>query len=331
MACYEQKTGGVWYAGVRDGTVQKPKKLFACAAVSRLSLSDDGEWLAVSYLYASAQTKAAVCRYHFPSGRLLPLPVASVRDAGFVRDRDGVLLLACVNIAQDIRSIDFYAVGTRKNDIVRVKRVSFAAGEIPFSPCAAADGGFACIVKKGLDWRIRLYEDDTMYRAFGTPQTILHHLHGTRGVDGRLAFTFSYAPIGVSHFPRAGLLYVDPADVSGELVLQDDDISGGVLDAAFFPGDRGERLVYTAAFYDTQRLMQMDISRRAVVRHNGAAPQAETSEMYGDDARVADISERYERLSYNPFRYYRRGMQIPVGMVSSYRRDELSDYSFGYT
>ncbi|MDE6350299.1 MAG: hypothetical protein K2K67_04795, partial [Treponemataceae bacterium] len=68
IAWYEQKTGGVWYAAVRDGTVQKPKKLFACAAVSRLSLSDDGEWLAVSYLYASAQTKTAVCRYHFPSG-----------------------------------------------------------------------------------------------------------------------------------------------------------------------------------------------------------------------------------------------------------------------
>lgn len=330
IAWYEQKTGGVWYAAVRDGTVQKPKKLFVCAAVSRLSLSDDGEWLAVSYLYASAQTKTAVCRYHFPSGRLLPLPVASVRDAGFVRDRDGALLLACVNIAQDIRSIDFYAVGTRKNDVVLVKRVLFAADEIPFSPCAAADGGFACIVKKGLDWRICLYENDTAYRAFGTPQTILHHLHGKRGADGRLAFSFSYAPIGSQQFPRTGLLYVNPADFASELVLQDDDVSGSVLDAAFFPGDRGERLVYTAAFYDTQRLMQMDVSRRTVVRHKGAAPQAESADAYENDSVVAD-SAGHERLSYHPFRYYRHGMLIPVGMVSSYRRDELSDYSFGYT
>lgn len=330
IAWYEQKTGGVWYAAVRDGTVRQPKKLFTCAAVSRLSLSDDGEWLAVSYLYASAQTKTAVCLYHLPAGRLLPLPVASVRDAGFVRDRDGALLLACVSIAQDVRSLDFYAVGTRKKDVVRVKRVPFAEDEIPFSPCAAGDGGFACIVKKGVDWRIRLYENDTTYRAFGSARTILHHLHGKRSADGRLAFSFSYAPIGSQQFPRSGLLYVDPAGVAGELVLQDDDVSGGVLDAAFFPGDRGERLVYTAAFYDTQRLMQMDVSRRTVIRHKGLAPQTETA-AHGDDVPAADAPAGYERLSYHPFRYYRRGMLIPVGMVSSYRRDELSDYSFGYT
>ena len=337
---YDSKTGGVWYAPVTNGTAAQAKKLCTCGAVSRLALSPDGEWLALSYLYADANTKAAVALYHLPSKTLVPLSLASVRDAGFVRESDGSLLLACVNIAHDTLSLAMYTVGTRKKDVSLVRSVSFAQNEIPFNPCAAEDGGFACIVKNGLDWKIRLYHADGSYRAYGGEKTILHNLHCFASADGRLAFSFSYAQMGASArmFSRAGVLYVSLPAYASELVLQNDDVSGSVLDAALLSTDRGEQLVYTAAFYDTHRLMQMDFSRRKLIRHTGNAPEAvgargaTTFERDETAPHATDFSSAaYETTAYNPFRYYRHGMLIPVGMVSCYKRDALDEYTFGYT
>ena len=385
IAWFDSKTGGVWYAKYDSsaGAFLKQKKVFTCAGVNRLSFSDDGNFLAVSYFYADKTTKTALAVYDVRGGRLVPLPMKSVRDAGFVRDADGALQLACVNFSQSRLSVDFYAIGLKnggggksagdeknsgtvnKKNVVLQKQIFFSENEIPYSPCSAFDGGFACIVKKGMDWSIRLYEDDTAYREYGTKKTILHHLHARQVSDTagkkRLALTFSYADFGNEKMlPRAGLLYVKQTDFTSELVLQDDDVSGSVLDAVLFPTTQGERLLYVAVFYDTQRLMQMDFSRRKLIRHRGdasnriaisdaeqnqtitaatdfptppienpAAQKADRTPAAGSVS-AADVGT-FPRISYNPFRYYAHTMRIPLGMVSSYKRTELDSYAFGYT
>ncbi|MBQ7158617.1 MAG: hypothetical protein IJS09_04220 [Treponema sp.] len=336
---FESKTGGVWYADLSDGTAQKPKKLFTCPSVSRLSLSDDGAWLLVSYLHAGKTTKASLALYDMRRKKLFSLPVKSVRDAGFVRDADGSLQFACVNISRPQLSVDFYTVSEKGTDCVLKKQIVFSEGELPYNPCAANAGGFACIVKKGMDWHIRLYENDTTYHEYGTQKTILHNLHTSRASDGRLALSFSYAQFGETGLPRAGLLYVSQENGGSELVLQDDEVSGSVLDAALLDG-AGERLLYVAAFYDTQRLMVMDFASRSLIRHKGDTPLETVAadsagglkEPSGQSSINAEHSQTdaYSHISYNPFRYYRHTARIPIGLATSYKRDTLDLYSFGY-
>ena len=382
---YDTKTGGVWYAARGSGTwdtdagdVQnkttddvrtvfiKPKKLFTCAAVSRLSLSDDERYLAVSYLYADRTTKTSLALYDFRRDSLLSLPVKSSRDAGFVRGADGELLLSCVNISEKPLSVDFYALKTggtdsgerlRKKDIVLRKQIFFADGEQPFSPCLAADGGFACIVKKGMDWKLRLYKADDSFCEYGAEKTVIHHLHSRNLSDStgneQLSFAFSYAAWGDdAALPRAGLFQVKSDDLTGEFFLQDDDVSGSVLDVAFHPESQGERLVYVGASYDTQYLMQMDFSRRKVIRaENGMSRRAEVRQVtrhaenapepMENDTAVENATQMenaslntnhssYPHISYNPLRYYANTMRIPIGMATSYKRDALDSYGFGY-
>ena len=337
---YDSQTGGIWHAELTADGIAKPKKLFTCAAVTRLALSPDNAWLCVSYLHADANTKTAICLYDMRTGRLVTLPIAPSRDAGFVRAADGSLQLVCVHTANDSPSLDFYAFGARKKDVVLVKQVPFAADELVFSPVAAKNGGFACIVKHGMDWHIRLYDDDMTYRAYGGEKTMIHHLHALpSAADGRLTFSFSYARFGSTAFSRAGLLYVSQADAASELVLQNDDVAGSVLDAALLPADRGEHVLYVAACYDTQRLMRMDFSKRKVIRHKGSAPPqvafapaADTEPAFTDtNAASGSVPRHLQTLSYNPFRYYRRGMYLPLGMVTSYKRDALDEFQRGYT
>ncbi len=343
LSWFESKTGAVWYAPVVDGRVQKPKKIFTCGAVSRLCLSDDGAWLLVSYLKADRRAKASLALYDIERKKLHALSIPSVRDGGFVRGAGGDLQFACVNISSDELSLDFYAVEGEKSVLQAkhaspVKRIAFFPDEQPFSPTLSERGGLSCIVKKGMDWHIRLYEQDGKYREYGRQRTILHNLQGMLLSDGRLALTFSYGEVGdKAMLPRGGLLTVNLDGYESSLALQDDDVSGGVLNAALLPGE-GERFLYVAAFYDTQRLMVMDFAARNVLRHTGREPVAKGADLPESASPVqtptafdSEPAAIGERLSYNPFRYYRRSLRIPIGMVKSYRRSELDSYTYGYT
>ncbi|MBR4463715.1 MAG: hypothetical protein IKS40_03815 [Treponema sp.] len=354
LAWFETKTGGVWYGEMKEGSLQKPRKLFTCPAVSRLSLSPDGAWLLLSYLQTDRTTKARLALYNIKRKKLRALSLPSVRDAAFVRGEDGSLQIACVSIAGDKPSLEVYALdgerGLLQKKPLPEKRFVFKEDEQPFSPALAADGGLACIVKKGMNWHIRLYENDSVYREYGSEKTIIHNLQSMYLPDGRLALAFSYAESGDKPvLPRAGMLAVDMASYESTLVLQDDDVSGGVLNAVLLPGDR-EKFLYVSAFYDKQRLMLMDFAGRKVIRHSEDAPErlaVEKETPAGEPAVAGDLpltGERSagepvvtepltagERISYNPFRYYRRNLRIPIGLVKSYRRNDLDTYTFGYT
>ena len=294
---YERKTGAVWYAAFDGRQYQKPKKLFTASSATRVAISDDGRYIAVSYLYDKRTVKTAVCVYDVQTGSLVTVPRASLRDAGFVRGADGSLLLCAVCFKQAPYTLSFYRVGRSARDFENVYRVSLADGEIPYTPVDAGNGNAACIVKKGLDWKIRVYAHlppvaagsdapSLMYTEFGSEKTIIHNLHSALLADGRRAYSFSYAAMGASGamFPRASLLYTAPqtaqqeteSEPVAELVLQNDDISGGVLNVALSPKalcTGSEELLHVGDFYDTERLLLLDFEKRAQIRKTGSAPK----------------------------------------------------------
>ncbi len=333
---YEKKTGGIWFCPWDGSEYGKPKKLLSASGVSRLSLSDDGNFVALSYLKAQENTKSRLAILSVKNGSLLVLPDESVVDGGFFRSGKELHLLA-VDFSENYVLKD-YNLGAQerltKRGISLSRTITFAPGEVPFSPVDCGNDRFACIVKNGLSWKIRLYDQDLSFRDYGTSKTIIHNLHAATLKNDTIAFSFSYVNMGDvgSMLPRCGLLYVSPWDYVSELVLQTDDISGGVLEASFLPDGivRGkEKLVYIAGFYDTQRLMYLDFSKRKALHHEGNAPRPYRAKSVkgGESVSFAaapdfkDASTFSREISYNPFRYLFLGAFFPINSAYPSQRD----------
>lgn len=349
---YERKTASVWFApykGSKDskkteGSYGKPVKLLCASGVERLSLSEDGSYVAVSYLRAQENTKSRLAIVSTQNGSVTVLPFDSVSDASFVTAKDSLHLLT-VDFS-DGYTVKEYQVSkdgrVSKKNTVLLRTIRFNPGEVPFSPVDCGNGRIACIVKNGLSWKIRLYDTDGTFRDYGTSQTIIHNLHARLLQNGTIAFSFSYVEMGRvgSMLARGGILYVSPWDYVSELVLQSDDISGGILDMAFLPDGavRGkEQFVYVAGFYDTSRLITLDFSKRKALHHEGNAPRPYRLSLAADESsrsantRSDSSQETFNELSYNPLRYYKNGAILPIAVVQPYQSDftATSDSLFG--
>ena len=385
---YERKTGGVWFApylgeasvkddsarneSVNGGTAPassygKPRKLLCASGVSRLSLSEDGSYVAVSYLKAQENTKSRLAILSTKNGAVTVLPFESVADAAFVTAKNSLNLLTVdFSDGYTLKEYELSKNGVlSKKNVSLLRTIRFNPGEVPFSPVDCGSGRIACIVKNGLSWKIRLYDADGTFRDYGTSKTIVHNLHARLLQNGTIAFSFSYVEMGRvgAMLARGGLLYVSPWDYVSELVLQSDDISGGILDMAFLPDGavRGrEQCLYLAGFYETSRLVMIDFSKRKALHHEGNAPRpyrftastAAGGAAIAPGTAAADPGVRdqpvtaasvpsvtdssslpFKELSYNPLRYYKNGALLPIASVSPYQSDftATSDNLFGFS
>ncbi|MCR5724644.1 MAG: hypothetical protein K6G80_06110, partial [Treponema sp.] len=148
--------------------------------------------------------------------------------------------------------------------------------------------------------------------------------------------------------PRAGLLYAESGNAAASLTLQDDDISGGVLEAALSPRALAcgtDELCYIAGFYDTHRLLTLDLSMRKTSHKEGLASETKASAMAAPALEAVPqtsfAAQPEEKLTptdkpdssesahahasaaqdYNPFRYMKNGIFLPL-MTSVVTYDE---------
>lgn len=325
VAWYESKSGAVWYAGTARGdgsfALSKPKKLFTCYGASRLALSGDGRYLALSYVRKKRTEKRAVCLYDLARKKLIALPLESVREAGFAESADGEPLLVAVDVSSTPSRLLVYRLGSRKRDVALVNTIALYPEELAYTPVGAGKGKLACIVKHGMDWAVRVYDASSACAGEGAAplhdfcisadnaRVIVHNLHsyasGAENGSREQIFTFSYATQGAtvtaskaepsaSEFPRAGFLHLH-TDGSATLCLQSDDIAGGVLDAVYEPRLSGKSILYISGFYDTQRLLQLDTQKRLMrtteLSSATAAPADDALAAAGTNAGAAEASD----------------------------------------
>uniref|UniRef100_UPI0023F12C55 hypothetical protein n=1 Tax=Treponema socranskii TaxID=53419 RepID=UPI0023F12C55 len=165
-------------------------------------------------------------------------------------------------------------------------------------------------------------------------------------------FTFSWA--AEDTMPRFGKLIIKKSDDgradSASMLLQTDDVSGGVYDPVML---QNGSIAYTGHFFRDNRLLTaesdsmtmreiaLDAKRERVENSDtDKARSAETADNVQSEEQAAgnrDAQTIFARSKkYNPFDYYKRGIFLPVGIASTYGHNARGDVTsmllpFGFT
>lgn len=335
----------------------KPEHLLTARGITGLSLSEDARYLLLSASVQKDNIKSKTILFDVENHRMVCEIGSSLAMASFIDGNEDsfeengcdVSRLELVAVKSDSfpKKMERYsvAISHRKilKDSVTVQKVSelqFGDEEYPYSPRSAGNGCFAAIIKNRLDFTIRVYD------AFSSEYTeyelntkgsdilpIIHDLHSIRLDDGRYAFVFSYAALGMSGkmLPRAGIL------LDGVMTLQNEDLSGAVLKCMPLADFSQEKfsIAFVSEHYDHDKLWQMvlpqqkegsflkiavgNVQRRSSQNKKNGTEHEKTY----FKADTASKNSEYEQKTvspiekkYDPFAYFLRGSLFPVGSVN---------------
>lgn len=277
FAYIEGETSSVYFSAIRkDGSFEKPKKLFAHKGIASISLSPDGAFLALSYYsYNSMNVKTKVKLYNMQTGDWTSLDETGLRDAtvliarGAKEGKAAEYALAAVKVSGQNSYIKTYRI--KEGQLEEDTELFLGKGEAPFSLCGGSGGNIAFLCRQDSEWKIRNVfaygknagkgieyslgkdvelRDLSFYYGTSTPSGL-----STRDYpSGEESLAFSLAMPGT--FPR---LCITEA---GSAFVQEKDISGGV----YSPVSLGNKTVYSAHFYTDSKLLEMNTEKIPLVK-----------------------------------------------------------------
>jgi len=318
-----------------DGKVKKNKKLLAIKGLTRVAFSPDGTKLALSRTVDKKNVKCVLAEYDLKKGHYKENSLNARRE-GYFRLKDGNEELVSVRIDGGKAS---------GNAVVLLNEQ-----EIPFCPLAIDNNLYAAIIKEGLSWKIRLFDSKNVLSEWDFSKIageahernlIPHNLHLVSADSGSIFLSFTWAELGMGGkmLSRAGFVKIDRDSNKATAFLQKENNFAGLVDA--FPeesaknlfddetsaasdeGSEGFSIYLIAAEYDKNPLYRMEL--RASDFEKVSVPLSGT--IKGDaEGKATPASEteqaEHKEISYNPLRYYRRGIFVPgIGMVPVYNHD----------
>jgi len=277
FAYIEGETSSVYFSAIRkDGSFEKPKKLFAHKGIASISLSPDGAFLALSYYsYNSMNVKTKVKLYNMQTGDWTSLDETGLRDAtvliarGAKEGKPCEYALAAVKVSGQNSYIKTYRI--KDGQLEEDTELFLGKGEAPFSLCGGSGGNIAFLCRQDSEWKIRNVfaygknagkgieyslgkdvelRDLSFYYGTSTPSG----LSTSDYPSGEESLVFSLAMPGT--FPR---LCITEA---GSAFVQEKDISGGV----YSPVSLGNKTVYSAHFYTDSKLLEMNTEKIPLVK-----------------------------------------------------------------
>lgn len=331
-----------------NGTYARSKKLFTVPNQTRIALSRDGKYAAVSVMSERhAVPKSEVRVYSVQSHSWHTLKETGLRDAAIITVGRTHYVAAIKTKSQNCALVVYKLLensrGTRVNAAVLVAQKLFPRGDVAFTPSDAADGEIVYTNKSARGWSIQLYSlVDGSTAAYGVPverMVIRTASLADNGAGKTLVFSWA-APDAM---PRFGKLLINKnhnADGSVLWCLQTDDVSGGVYNPVLL---KTGVLAYAGNFFRDAKLLVADSEKIlmetfAVRAEDVQTEHAQSSAMAGAQAENTDsaLSEMppltmpsvsLEALAsskkYNPFKYYSRGIFLPAGSART--------YTYGYT
>ena len=328
-----------------DGKIKKNKKLLAVRTLSRIAFSPDGKKLALSRYVDKKNVKAVLAEYDLVKKRYTEYSDTALRD-GYFRLSNGAEKLEGVKIEG----------GRAGGNAVPLLNEE----EIPFSPLAVEDNLSAAIIKEGLKWKIRLFDSNKVLYDYdfssleieegageaSIKNLILHNLHFvSRNSDSLfLSFSWAYLGMGGKMLSRAGMIKIQLDSGKALAFLQKRNSFAGITN--FLPSQKASEclleqpasgdinpstsfFVYvSAAEYDRSPLYCLEMTaadfNRVAVNSDSPEINSAFSDLELSSTQKKEVSGN--ELSYNPFRYYKRGVFIPLlGLITSYSHDFEAD------
>lgn len=329
--------GRVFMAQAAD----KPRELFSLRGLTNTRISNDGRFIALSYLSDNSPTiQARVKIYDLENHSFFTVKDKGLKEAAILCGQDGYYLIAQKYLAQQY-SIAVYKInldtdGRRIKELEAFSEVLLGLETCPYAFTPLEDGTFAWLKKERLNYSLCISSPDgSKLSEFAFPEGM-----AVRSLSASAdSFYFSYALKGT--LPRAGRLELAGDDGSGaKLSLSEKDISGGVFEPVFWNG----KLVYIGEFYRQNRILCKEWGASPAARNDEeAAAREDGVGAAGDDGTLAvggDASSlrgaewslsgvegrRSNPLaqdlfslskSLNPLPYLFRGIFIPISRYSS--------------
>jgi len=313
----------VWFDSVTNDVYSltagssKPKRLFSQRGLTAVNISNDGRFIAGSYISHNAGTpKARVKIYDTRTGSFFYIKEAGLKEAAPIYWDGKYYLLAQKYFSQHY-SISISEIKLSKNErhiksVQPLKEIREPVENLPFEFTGVGNenAAFAYLKKDHDSFSVCLSDiQGSVLQEYKFPQGMAVRSL-SYNPDGEGTFYFSYAVKG--SMPRQGRLNA----ARGLVKLDTRDYSGGIFEAVCWEG----RIVYTAKFYRQNRLLSLDITDfKEAEEFSKISEPAGFSRAKGfKEAEEFSLEKEASLLElskgYNPFSYLKRGMFIPISL-----------------
>jgi hypothetical protein len=330
--------GTIWYDAARNEvamlTPEKKKAvLFIATDVSRLSLSADGAYLAVTYRSEGVRSqfvKYKVRIYNVP-GRTFLRYTHELRDGSVITYSDGTLAVAGIYTRSQRAELRVYRIDSDADSALLYAR-AFPEGMIPYLTLSSSKGRVSCLVINGGSTVLFSADcsDGTEWN-WTLPYVITDMQYSGASI------LFSYLPDTAGSFSRLGYVSLDDRGQPVSLHIQSGDVSGGIHSPAL----RGADIIYSAykaSHFELRAvpLGALSCSEERIEANGTAVPVFAPETVPSVERRTVtlpDGSEKHKKMlgdydikGYNPLPYMFRGTWIPMLPLSGFSLDD-SAYS----
>lgn len=328
---YENKGNSVYYAEKKesDYCFSEVKKIISIPTVNRLSLSNDGNFLAITTIKEKDNRKSIIYIYDLKKEKFVFKTDTGLFDGFIYSDSKSNYHLVAISYDSTfvINSfiIDFENKTYTKEKVYKLKKNALA-----FNPCYYDDGKIAFIYRENLDWCIRITDGITSFdykTSLSNEKNIIRNLKITEK-NNEKSFYFSWAKFNSfgEMLPRFGILTVH--DKEGSLILQNQDFSGGVHNPVPITS---EKLMCINSFYENKNISELNLN---TIKTESTKITAEISVENDKKDINFNLNTQEKICKYNPFTYYKNGILLPVSSVPLYNSDwdieEISLLGFSF-
>lgn len=291
--------GFVWYDNLKHeidiwdlkngGTV---KQLFFADNISRLTVSDDGKFILISFVETNSNSsfiKNKVKIYDLEAGKYLP-PELDLRDASIINLENGQRVIAGVNVTDKIAKLQFYSVKGFDSLVTKLLyEKKFNENQIPFSPVQYKNGKvlfilsdkterFLCVSSLQND-QIEIEKTIRLFNSEEKPVEIKKL--AVQNLNGEKIYTFEYQSDGEVPADRIGYFTEELESV----FLQQNDVLGGIHNPVFLDGK---------IYFSSKRILNNEFE---AVDYEKI--QFEQSDKIFLENQITDYQEKYAGLSFD--------------------------------
>ena len=317
--------GGRVFSAESDD-LQHYRQLFSHRGITDINLSNDGRFLALSYMSGNGSgERARIKLYDFDSGSFYSVKETGIKEGAVVKSGSDWYLLAQKYLAQHYSIVIFKLQlsenGRHVKETRQVAELTFGVETNPYAFTPLDDGTFAYLKKQGLNYSLCMSTIEGQPLAeYAFPKGMaVRSLSYNSGI-----FYFSYAQKGT--LPRLGKMQA----ANGQMELSSEDISGGVFAPVYLDG----KIIYIGSFLRQSRILCMNSQTAGFAAEAGESAStnagADTSANSSTPSfSRPDFTNNLPSKGYNPFPYITKGIFIPLSNYSSNNFGPVSNYTSG--
>lgn len=316
IAYIDSSCDSVFYASKNELKKEEihPEKLFTLQNVYKIKFSGDNKFLVVSYYKNKSTTKKALKLYDLENKKFINCSDTGFDNPVLLKDNNEYYLVSQKFVSQnyylEVSKIIFNQNKTRIEKIEPVNKYNFNYGVYALDITFMQNGSI-CFIKRENNLSSLCFAnlDFSQIAEVKVPATGVRHI-------------FSYNDdIYFSWTKNGSLSRIGKYDLDNQrFTLQKDDYSGGIYN----PVICDKNIYYIGKFWRNTKIVK--ICKDFNVEYTFEDP-VELKNYVQKESQNLFTQNEFNYVNYNPFRYYKEGLFLPVSLISL-SNHELTDSTY---